>query len=67
MSNRLHVPVDKMRVELEEIKQRQLDRKNNLVDNKKITNQMLYHMLYDILENQARLENKLNELSKRLN
>lgn len=57
----MRIPVDKMRVELDEIKTRQKARKQSGKP-AKVTNEMLYEMQSDILENQARLENLLREL-----
>ena len=58
---RFHIPADPMRVELDEIKARQQQRKHaGIPGTVKKTN--LYQMLSDILENQARIENKLNQL-----
>jgi hypothetical protein len=59
----IHIPADPARVELDQIKERQLDRKS--IVSAGIGNQgyeALYQMLYDIIENQARTENKLNKL-----
>lgn len=58
---RLVIPADPMITELQQIKQRQKDRKVAAIP-KNITNDVLYQMLSDTLENQARLENKLNRL-----
>ncbi|GBF34157.1 hypothetical protein DCCM_3269 [Desulfocucumis palustris] len=51
-----------MRVELEQIKQRQVQRKQEGKPSK-ITNDMIYEMLSDVLENQARIENMLRKLT----
>lgn len=58
------VPADPMRVELEQIKQRQKDRKAKGLP-KNIANEYLAQMLSDVLENQARIENMLNELRRK--
>ncbi|HOV79350.1 MAG TPA: hypothetical protein PK728_04530 [Bacillota bacterium] len=49
---------DPMREELKQIKQRQLQRKEHDTP-AKVTNEMLYEMLFDVLENQARIMNYL--------
>ena len=49
--------------ELKQIKQRQTERKDNKPS--KVGNEELWQMGSDILENQARIENKLNELLSR--
>lgn len=52
-----HIPANPMRIELEQIKQRQRQRKQQ--EPEKVTNKMLYEMLSDVLENQARIMNYL--------
>lgn len=49
--------------ELKEIKERQQARKATGVP-KNVTPEMIYQALIDILENQSRIENKLNEILK---
>lgn len=49
---------DPMREELKQIKQRQKQRKEQGIP-KNVTNTQLYEMLFDILENQARIMNYL--------
>jgi hypothetical protein len=61
---KFHVPADHMRVELDAIKDRQKDRKQAEAP-EKVTNEMLYEMLFDVIENQARIENALNKLLAR--
>jgi len=60
----MKIPVDKQRVELDEIKARQKARKQ-AGKPAKVTNEILYEIQMDIMENQARIENKLNELLAR--
>ena len=57
---KINIPVDNMRLELEEIKTRQKQRKSN--NKSKPTNNDIYEMLIDVLENQARIENMLKLL-----
>jgi len=57
---KINIPVDNMRLELNQIKLRQKERKLN--DTIKPTNKDIYEMLIDVLENQARIENMLNKL-----
>lgn len=59
----MKIPIDKMRVELDEIKNRQKVRKQ-AGKPVKVSNETIYEMLSDILENQARQENMLRELLK---
>ena len=61
---RLAIPLNPKKQELREIKARQVDRKNNKPD--KVTDDLIYQMLADILENQARFENALNEIIAKL-
>lgn len=56
-----HIPADPMRVELEQIKQRQRNRKTNGIP-KDPSNEYLAQMLSDVLENLARVENQLNAI-----
>ena len=58
---KINIPIDNMRVELEEIKTRQKQRKQN-DEFIKPTNNDIYEMLIDVLENQARIENMLKLL-----
>lgn len=58
---RIHIPANPKRIELEAIKECQRQRKARGKP-QKVTNEMLYEMLMDILENQARHENWLKEL-----
>jgi len=58
---KINIPIDNMRVELEEIKTRQKQRKQN-DEFIKPTNKDIYNMLLDVLENQARIENMLKLL-----
>lgn len=60
----MKIPVNQMRIEAEQIKTRQKTRKAAGVP-KNVTPEMLYEMLFDILENQARIENKLNRLEEK--
>lgn len=57
------IPIDPFKQEHREIKARQRDRKTKGKPGK-VSNEMLYEMLSDILENQARIENMLNKISK---
>lgn len=66
MPKNVHIPVDGKRVELDQIKQRQRARKADGMT-QKVTNEALYQMGLDILENQARQENTLRELRELLN
>ena len=52
-----------LNAELKDIKERQQARKAAGTP-KNVTPEIIYYVLIDILENQARLENKLNELLK---
>jgi hypothetical protein len=61
---RIHIPADPKRLELEAIKERQRQRKANGKPSK-VTNEILYEMLIDVLENQARHEDWIRELMKR--
>ena len=54
---KFHVPANPMRIELDQIKKRQKERKTKKPE--KITNELLYEMLSDVLENQARIMNYL--------
>jgi hypothetical protein len=56
---KFHVPAKPMRVELDAIKARQKERKAKKPE--KITNDLLYEMLSDVLENQARIMNFLEK------
>lgn len=61
---RIHIPADPKRLGLEAIKERQRQRKANGKPSK-VTNEILYEMLIDVLENQARHEDWIRELMKR--
>lgn len=61
---RIHIPADPKRLKLEAIKERQRQRKANGKPSK-VTNEILYEMLIDVLENQARHEDWIRELMKR--
>lgn len=61
----MKILIDKMRVELDEIKARQKARKQAGTP-AKVTIEMLYEMQMDILENQARQENMLKEMLGKL-
>jgi len=54
---KVNIPTDQKRLELDEIKKRQKQRKQNKPS--KITNDMIYEILSDVLENQARIMNFL--------
>ena len=54
---KINIPIDHKRLELEQIKQRQRERKQNKPV--KTTNEQLFDMLSDVLENQARIINFL--------
>lgn len=56
---KFHVPANPMRVELDEIKKRQKERKTKKPE--KVTNELIYNMLSDVLENQARIMNFLEK------
>jgi hypothetical protein len=56
---KFHVPANPMRVELDKIKKRQRERKAKKPE--KITIELLYEMLSDVLENQARIMNFLEK------
>ena len=58
---KFHVPINKMRKELDEIKARQKQRKAQKGPQEEATNNVLYTMLSDILENQARIMNYLEK------
>lgn len=60
----MRIPINKMRIEADEIKARQKARKETGVPSK-VSLGEIYQMGMDILENQARIENKLNELLSR--
>jgi hypothetical protein len=66
MNNKLtiSIPASPSTIELREIKKRQLDRKQD--PSKKVTNEELYQMLFDILENQARQENRIKAIAEKL-
>lgn len=59
---KLQQPADPKRLELEQIKQRQKQRKQEGKP-AKVANDILYEMLSDVLENQARFENMLKKLT----
>lgn len=61
MPKTFHKPVDPMNEELRQIKARQKARKQAGTP-AKVTNEMIYQMSLDILENQSRQENMLREL-----
>ncbi len=61
MPNTTHIPADPAAEELRQIKARQKARKKAGTPSK-VTTEILYEMLSDILENQARIENKLKKL-----
>ncbi len=56
---KFHVPANLMRVELDAIKKKQKERKEEKPE--KITNELLYGMLSDVLENQARIMNYMEK------
>ena len=58
---KFHVPINQMRKELDEIKARQKQRKAQKGPQEEATNNVLYTMLSDILENQARIMNYLEK------
>lgn len=64
MPKEIHIPADPAAEELRQIKARQRARKKAGTP-EKVTLEMLYEQNSDILENQARIENKLNELLAR--
>jgi len=59
----IHIPANPKRIELEAIKERQRQRKAHGKP-QKVTNEMIYEMLMDILENQARHEDWLKKLMR---
>lgn len=54
------IPANPATTELKDIKKRQLERKTEGKP-AEITNEVLYDMLFDVLENLARVENALNK------
>jgi hypothetical protein len=58
---KIHIPADPTRVELDAIKARQVVRVKSGIP-AQVKDEELYQMLFDVLENQARTENKLNKL-----
>lgn len=61
-SNHFHISADPLRLKSEEIQMRNSKRLQGL-RSPEITNEVLYEMLTDILENQAILEARLQKLS----
>lgn len=63
MPKTIHIPADPANEELRQIKARQKARKDAGTP-AKITLEMIYEQNIDILENQARIENRLTRLEK---
>lgn len=63
MPKEFKIPIDQLRVNVEAVKTRQKERmKTGKPQNISLNN--IYQMLFDVLENQAQLENKINQLLK---
>lgn len=61
-NNHIHIPANPETIKSNEIKGRQKKRKENTKP-EKVTNEMIYEMLMDIMDKQEILENKLKNLS----
>ena len=61
-SNHIHIPASAERVKSKEIKERHKKRKQNGKP-EKVTNEMIYEILMDIMDKQEVLEMKLKNLS----
>lgn len=58
-ANHFHIPADPKRLKAEEIKARHQLRRNQIKPDK-VTNEMLYELLMDLMEKQDVLENRLS-------
>ncbi|MGO4373812.1 hypothetical protein [Paenibacillus sp. 2TAB19] len=69
-----HIPADPQRLKAKQIQERQLERQSQRQELSSlkaesgftVTNEMLYEMLSDVLEQQAIIESRLQKLSKQL-
>lgn len=64
----LHIPADPLRVQSEELQARHASRKEQRLEVLKqaaVTNEMLYEMIFDLLDRQELLETKLDQVLKK--